>query len=92
MPGLGYWLHEDGDGTPWLLVSFDFTEGNVVRGTLRLDFDATGITGGWSPAFLNWDDGIRCAIAGISTVAPMASASRSPRLTGRASAAGGRLV
>ncbi len=70
LPRLDYWLHEDGDGTPWLLVSFDFTEGNVVHDTLRLDFDAAGIKGGWSPAFLNWDDGVRCALAGINTAPP----------------------
>jgi hypothetical protein len=70
MPHLDYWLHEDGDGTPWLLVSCDFIEGDVVHDTLRLDVDADGIKGGWSPAFLNWDDGVRCAIAGISTAAP----------------------
>ena len=70
VPCFDYWLHEDADGTPWLLVSLDFTEGNVVHDTLRLDFDATGVSGGWSPAFLNWDDGVRCALAGISTAAP----------------------
>jgi hypothetical protein len=70
MSRLAYWLHEDADGTPWLLVSFDFVEGNTVRDTLRLDFDAAGIKGGWSPALLNWDDGVRCAPAGISTTPP----------------------
>jgi hypothetical protein len=64
-PSLGYWLHQDADGIPWLLVSLDFTEANVVHDTLRLDFDGTGIRGGWSPAFLNWDDGVRAGSAGI---------------------------
>ncbi len=42
-PGLGYWLHEDGDGIPWLLVSLVFIEGNVVHDALGFDFDAAGI-------------------------------------------------
>jgi hypothetical protein len=70
LPRLNYWLHEDADGTPWLLVSFDFAEGNVVHDTLRLDFDAGGIKGGWSPASLNRDDGVRCALAGVGTAPP----------------------
>jgi hypothetical protein len=70
LPHLDYWLHEDDDRTPWLLVSYDFIEDNHVHDTLRLDFDAAGIKGGWSPAFLNWDDGVRCALARISTAPP----------------------
>lgn len=77
-PNLGYWLHEDSDRTPWLLVSWDFTEANVVHDTLRLDFDVTGIRGGWSPAFLNWDDGVRCGPTGISTAPPDGIDIRSP--------------
>jgi hypothetical protein len=69
-PGLDYWLHQDADGIPWLLVSLDFTEANVVHDTLRLDFDGTGIQGGWSPAFLNWDDGVRAGAAGIDIAGP----------------------
>lgn len=65
-PGLDYWLHQDADGIPWLLVSLDFTEANVVHDNLRLDFDGTGIRGGWSPAFLNWDYGVRAGSAGIN--------------------------
>jgi len=66
-PGLDYWLHEDGDGVPWLMVSMDLVVGNAVRDTLRLDFDAVGIRGGWSPAFLNWDAEMRAEAAGIDT-------------------------
>jgi hypothetical protein len=69
-PGLDYWLHQDADGTPWLLISLDFTQAGTVHDTLRLDFDVAGIRGGWSPAFLNWDDGVRADCAGIDTTGP----------------------
>ena len=48
-PGLIYWLHQDADGIPWLLVSRDFPGNDVIRDTLRLDFDATGIKGRLEP-------------------------------------------
>ncbi|MEU8418738.1 hypothetical protein AB0C24_38555 [Amycolatopsis japonica] len=70
VPGLDYWLHADDDGTPWLLVSQDIVEGDAVRDTLRLDFDARGIRGGWSPACLNWDDGVRAEEALIDLSGP----------------------
>lgn len=66
-PGLDYWLHRDDEGVAWLLVSTDFVIGNGVRDTLRLDFDAAGIRGGWSPACLNWDAEMRAETAGIDT-------------------------
>jgi hypothetical protein len=69
-PGLDYWLHADGDGTPWLLVSLDLIEGRSVRATLRLDFDDRGIRGGWSPSCLNWDDGMRAEEALIELSGP----------------------
>ena len=47
------------DADPWLLVARDFIEENQVRDTLRLDFDGSEIAGGWSPSFLNGDDGVR---------------------------------
>ena len=65
LPGLQYWLHADADGTPWLLVSLDIVKNGGVQDTLRLDFDAAGICGGWSPSALNWDDGVRAAAVGI---------------------------
>lgn len=68
--GLDYWLHEDEDGSRWLLVSADFVEGNVVHDTLRLDVDRSRLSGGWSPASLNWDDGVRAQEAGIDTGPP----------------------
>ncbi|GGS43118.1 hypothetical protein [Actinokineospora fastidiosa] len=70
VPGLDYWLHADDDGTPWLLVSLDIVEGDSIRDTLRLDFDERGIRGGWSPACLNWDDGMRAEDALIEMSAP----------------------
>jgi hypothetical protein len=69
-PGLDYWLHADDDGTPWLLVSLDLIDGNVVQSTLRLDFDGRGIRGGWSPSCLNWDDGMRAEEALIDLAGP----------------------
>lgn len=65
---LDFWLHEDPDGTPWLLVSLTFSGGptgtSVIK-TLRLDFDAAGMRGGWSKANLNWDDGVRAEHAKV---------------------------
>lgn len=70
VPGLDYWLHED-TGGPWLLVSMDVPgRGPRAGRTLRLDFDARGIRGGWSPASLNWDDGLRAGRAAINTTPP----------------------
>jgi len=37
---------------------------------LRLDFDERGIRGGWSPASLNWDDGVRAEEARIDVSGP----------------------
>ncbi|TWP53535.1 hypothetical protein FKR81_06175 [Lentzea tibetensis] len=67
---LDFWLHADGDGTPWLLVSHDVIEDRAVLATLRLDFDENGIRGGWSPACLNWDDGVRAEAAQIDVSGP----------------------
>ena len=85
-PGLACWLHQDADGTPWLLVARDFPGNDVVHDTLRLDFDATGINGGGSPACINWDSGVRAGPAGIDTAvwpghagAGAATGTRSPQ-------------
>jgi hypothetical protein len=64
-PYLDVWLHTKADGTPWILISFDFVEAGAVRDTLRLDFDGGSIAGGWSPSSLNWDDGVRAEAANI---------------------------
>jgi hypothetical protein len=47
-----------------MMVSYDFTDGGIVA-TLRLDFDSGRLAGGWSPACLNWDAGVRAADAVI---------------------------
>jgi hypothetical protein len=70
VPGLDDWYHQDDDGSPWMSVSRDFVVDNVVRKTLRLDYDGHSLRGGWSPAFLNWDDGVRAADADIDTSPP----------------------
>jgi hypothetical protein len=66
---LDVWLHEDQDGTPWLTVSHDFVRpGRGIERVARLDYDALGrLRGGWSPADLNWDDGVRAEAANVET-------------------------
>ncbi len=69
-PRLDVWLHEDEDGTPWTCVSRDFSVAGGIHDTLRLDFDGTSVLGGWSPANLNWDDGVRATAAGVDFQGP----------------------
>jgi hypothetical protein len=64
-PFLDVWPHTDADGTPWLYVSLSFLETGAVSRTLRMDYDGATMRGGWSPANLNWDDGVRAERAGI---------------------------
>ncbi|WP_191093755.1 hypothetical protein [Nocardia colli] len=35
-----------------------------------VDYDGISLRGGWSPACLNWDDGVRAGDAGIDTSPP----------------------
>ncbi len=55
---------------PIVCVSHDFSEHGSIRDTLRLDFDGSEVLGGWSPASLNWDDGVRATAAGIDVDGP----------------------
>ncbi|MEV4705970.1 hypothetical protein [Actinoplanes sp. NPDC049316] len=70
VPELQDWYHQDPDGEPWMLVSYDFVDGRAVRETLRVDYDGVQLRGGWSPSCLNWDDGVRAAEALIDTRPP----------------------
>ncbi|GAB4062448.1 hypothetical protein GCM10028777_02200 [Angustibacter speluncae] len=67
LPGLDYWLHADPDGRPWMLVSMDIVRRKAVVATPRMDVDRRGARGGYSPGYLNWDDGVRAEHAGIDT-------------------------
>lgn len=67
VPQVQDWYHEDADGSLWMCVSLDFVRENGIVQTLRLDFDSERICGGWSPGFLNWDDGVRARVAGVDT-------------------------
>ena len=69
-PWLDVWLHQDADGTPWACVSHDFSRNGGIVDTLRLDFDGASVQGGWSPANLNWDDGVRALDANIDIDGP----------------------
>jgi hypothetical protein len=79
IPALMVRLHGT-DADPWLCVALDFSEENQVRDTLRLDFDGSTIAGGWSPSFLNGDDGVRAHDAGVDTGPPdgIQTSDRSP--------------
>ena len=68
--GLDDWYHQDADGTLWMTVSYTFGPPGLAVGTLRLDYDGWDLRGGWSPADLNWDDGVKADDAQIDTGAP----------------------
>jgi hypothetical protein len=48
VPDIQDWYHQDDDGTLWLIASYDFTQGNHIYQTLRLDYDGRHLRGGWS--------------------------------------------
>jgi hypothetical protein len=66
LAGLDYWLHEDDSGEPWMLISMDVVDDQAIVAVPRADFDGTGVIAGYSPAYLNWDSGVRAAEAGIT--------------------------
>jgi hypothetical protein len=59
IPELMDWYRRDADGTPWMIVSYDFMAGDLVVATLRLDYDGRNLRGGWSPASVTPDDAAR---------------------------------
>jgi hypothetical protein len=70
-PYVDVWPRADTDGSPWLCLSMDLLGDGMIWRTLRVDFDGITIKGGVSPAHLNWDDGVRAAVAGIDTNPPL---------------------
>lgn len=81
LPGrswLDAWRHQDADGTPWLIVSFDVSNERSIVETHRLDFDGSAIAGGRSPASLNWDSGVRADEAGVDASSNGIRATGSP--------------
>lgn len=53
-----------------MVASHDFVANDAVHATVRADYDGRNLRGGWSPACLNGDDGVRAADALIDTTAP----------------------
>ena len=53
-----------------MTVSYDDVRGGAIQVTWRLDFDGLELVGGRSPAFLNWDDGVRGRDTGMAVEPP----------------------
>lgn len=70
LPDLDVWPFRDEEGQPWILVSVDIVDGGGIRAVPRLDFDGASITGGYSPAYLNWDAELHATAAGIGPASP----------------------
>ncbi|UUW88096.1 hypothetical protein [Pimelobacter simplex] len=64
------WYHVDHDGTLWMTASYDDMIDGVLAATWRIDFDGLELVGGKSPAYLNWDDGVRGRATGMSLEPP----------------------
>lgn len=70
LSGVQDWYHRDPDGSLWMIASLDqVREGRLVA-TWRCDYDGERLLGGLSPAFLNWDDGVRALDAGVVVSGP----------------------
>lgn len=64
------WYHADYDCALWMTVSYDdIIDGQMVA-TWRVDFDGTELVAGRSPAYLNWDGGVRGRETVMSLVPP----------------------
>lgn len=70
IPDAQDWYHRDPDGSLWMTVSVDTTNGRQIVETWRCDYDGKRLLGGRSPACLNWDDGVRALDAGIDVTGP----------------------
>lgn len=70
VPAVQDWYHADQDGTLWMAVSYDDEVDGELRATWRLDFDGIELVAGRSPAFLNWDDGVRGRETGMTLDPP----------------------
>ncbi|UFN43303.1 hypothetical protein [Nocardioides okcheonensis] len=70
IPGAQDWYHADADGSLWMTVSYDDIVDGQMLATWRVDFDGTELVAGRSPAYLNWDDGIRGRETGMSIGPP----------------------
>lgn len=70
VPDLDIWDRYDRNGRPWLLVSLDIVSDGWIKAVPRIDFDGRAITGGYSPAMLNWDAESTAAECGIDPQGP----------------------
>jgi hypothetical protein len=70
VPGVQDWYHSDPDGRLWMIVSYDVVGERGMEVTWRVDYDAGGLVGGRSPAFLNWDGGVRADAAEVDADGP----------------------
>jgi hypothetical protein len=85
-PKLDFYFWTDRDGAPWVVAFLSFSVGpypgiagsrwsppegeySLVK-TLRLDFDSSGISGGWSIDNMDWDGDLRAEVAGVDTGPP----------------------
>src|ERR671921_819775 len=70
LPQVQDWYHRDADGLLWMTASVDDVRNGRMLATWRCDYDGHRLLGGASPAFLNWDDGVRALDAGVVVAGP----------------------